>query len=435
MLHNLDRYDMKLLSGIVALLLGITGMIGCGSDGSDGSDGATADGGEPIKIGHFASLQGPTATFGQQTDNGIKLAVAELNEKGGILGRQIELITEDTRSQAQDAGLAAEKLIGKEEVVVLLGEVSSSLSLVAAPIADREQVPMVTPASTNPAVTVENDGTVRKYVFRVCFIDPFQGQVMAKFAAEHLGAKRVAILTDNAQDYSVGLSRNFEEAFTAAGGEIVLKTAYETGQVDFNSQLTDIRQADVDAIFIPGYYTEVSLIAAQARSLGIEAPLLGGDGWDSPELVKGEFAKALEGTYFSNHYSLDDTSAAVKEFSRRYREMFDGEDPGAMSALGYDAMMLVADAIERAGTTESNAVRDAIASTAGFVGVTGAITIDDQHNAEKSAVVLEIKDGKFTYFTTIDPNDDGRSSDPDEKDAASEAEEAVTEESEKEAEV
>lgn len=367
-----------------------------------------------IKIGHFASLQGDIATFGQQTDNGIKLAVEEINASGGVLGKQIKLITEDSRSTTQDAGSAAEKLISKDRVLVLLGEVASSLSLVAAPIAEREQVPMVTPASTNPEVTVAKNGTVRKFVFRVCFIDPFQGKVMAMFAYNNLGARKVAILSDNANDYSVGLSKNFRVAFESMGGEIVVETAYEAKQVDFKSQLTEIREANVDAIYVPGYYTEVSLIAEQARDLGVEQPLMGGDGWDSPELVKGKFAESLEGCFFSNHYSVEDTTAVVKAFTDKYTEVY-GELPGAMAALGYDAMYIVKDAIERAGVADPLKVRDALESTSGFSGITGLITINENHNAEKSAVVLQIKGGKFTYFATIDPNNSAGSAVPDEE--------------------
>jgi branched-chain amino acid transport system substrate-binding protein len=381
----------SIISSLLLLLLPVI-IAGCGSEETDDS---------VIKIGHFASLQGDIATFGQQTDKGIRLAVEEINASGGVLGKQIELITEDTRSTTQDAGLAAEKLIGKDRVAVLLGEVASSLSLIAAPIAEREQVPMVTPASTNPAVTVDENGVVRDYVFRVCFIDPFQGRVMATFAYENLGARRVAILSDNANDYSVGLANNFREAFIGMGGEVVLETAYEAKQVDFRSQLTGIRNADVDVVYVPGYYTEVGLIAEQARDLGITEPLLGGDGWDSPELVKGKFAEALEGTYFSNHYSVEDTSASVRAFTEKYEETY-GEQPGAMAALGYDAMYIVKDAIERAGTADPKAIRDALENTVNFEGITGTITINENHNADKSAVVLKIKGGKFTYFATID---------------------------------
>ncbi len=385
----------RLISSLLLTLLPIIA-IGCGSEEE------TSEESDVIKIGHFASLQGDIATFGQQTDKGMRLAVEEINANGGILGKKIELITEDSRSTTQDAGLAAQKLISKDEVAVLLGEVSSSLSLVAAPIAEREQVPMVTPASTNPAVTVDENGTVRDYVFRICFIDPFQGRVMARFAYDNLGARRVAILADNANDYSVGLANNFREAFTEMGGEVVFETAYEAKQVDFRSQLTSIRNANIDAVYVPGYYTEVSLIAEQARDLGITQPLLGGDGWDSPELTKGQkFADALEGTYFSNHYTVEDTTAHVREFTEKYQAKY-GEAPGAMSALGYDAMYIVKDAIERAGSADPKAIRDALEKTADFRGVTGMITINENHNADKAAAILKIVGGRFTLFTMMD---------------------------------
>ena len=388
---------------LLTLFLSIT-LISCGDNG--GGDGPDGEGGNgdvtEIRIGHFASLQGDHATFGQQTDKGLKLAAEEINKAGGVLGKQIKLITEDTRSVAQDAGMAAEKLIGSDDVHVLVGEVASSLSLVAAPIAEREGVPMVSPASTNPKVTVNDDGSVKKNIFRICFIDPFQGKVMAKFATEHLKAKKVAVLTDNASDYSVGLADNFKETFTAMGGEIVEEQAYEAKQVDFKSQLTAIKNAEPDAIFIPGYYNEVSLIAEQARALDITVPLLGGDGWDSPELTKGKFAQALEGSFFSNHYSVEDTAAKVQDFKNKYSAKY-GEDPGAMSALGYDALYIIADAITRAGKVDRAAISKALAETKGFVGVTGTTTINAEHNADKPAVVLQIKDGKFTYFSTVSP--------------------------------
>ncbi len=284
---------------------------------------------------------------------------------------------------------------------MLIGEVASSLSLVAAPIADREKVPMITPASTNPKVTVA-DGKVRDYVFRICFIDPFQGKVMAKFAKENLNAQRVAILTDNANDYSVGLAQNFKETFLAMGGEIVEQQAYEAGQVDFKSQLTAIRAKNPDAIYVPGYYTEVSLIAIQASELGITVPLMGGDGWDSPELTKGAAKQALEGTFFSNHYSVEDTTARVREFADKFQKKF-GQAPGAMSALGYDAMMIAAHVIEQAKTTDPAALVKGLAGLKDFPAVTGNITIDAEHNAEKSAVILQIKDGKFAYYATVKP--------------------------------
>lgn len=390
---------MRKLFQFLVLVLFAVSLVAC-SEGENSGSGE--DNAETIKIGHFASLTGPTATFGQQTQQGIEFAVEEINAAGGVLGKKIELIAEDTRSMTQDAGLAAEKLIGSDKVKVLLGEVSSSLSLAAAPIAEREHVPMITPASTNPEVTVDKQGKARKYVFRICFIDPFQGKVMAKFAKENLNAQRVAILKDNANDYSVGLAKNFRETFTGMGGEIIEEQAYEAGQVDFKSQLTAIKATNPDAIYVPGYYTEVSLIAVQARELGITVPLLGGDGWDSPELTKGSAGAALEGTFFSNHYSVEDTTAAVREFTERFKAKY-GDQPGAMSALGYDAMKIVAHVMEQAKSTDADAIVAGLNTLKDFPGITGNITIDEQHNAEKSAVVLQIKEGKFSYYTTVAP--------------------------------
>ncbi len=382
------------LSILFGLLFAIS-LVGCG--GSDEPAGES----DVIKIGHFASLTGKEATFGNQVDNGIRLAVDEINANGGVLGKQIELITEDNRSQVHETTLAVEKLIDKDHVIVLLGEVASSRSIAAAPIAQREKIPMVSPSSTNPQVTVDKrTGEVRDYVFRVCFIDPFQGEVMAKFAYENLGARRVAILKDNANDYSVGLAKNFIPKFTAMGGEIVEEQAYEGGQVDFKAQLTAIEAADADAIFLPGYYTEVSLVAIQAKEVGLDIPLLGGDGWDSPELTKGAAGEALEGMYFSNHYSVEDTSPRVKKFTDEYMAKYN-ELPGAMSALGYDAMKIVAKVIENVGKADPQLIRDGLEKLSGFNGVTGDISINEQHNADKPAVIIQIKDGKFTYHTTI----------------------------------
>lgn len=394
----------KLLQFLLVGLFSFS-LIACGDktggDGKEGNGGSASDNSETIKIGHFGSLTGNTATFGQETQRGLELAVEELNAKGGVLGKKIELITEDTRSQTQDAGLAAEKLIGQDKVAVLIGEVASSLSLVAAPIAEREKVPMISPASTNPKVTVDN-GKTREYVYRICFIDPFQGKVMAKFARENLKVTKVAILQDNANDYSVGLAKNFKETFTAMGGEIIEEQAYEAGQVDFKSQLTAIRAKNPEAIYVPGYYTEVGLIAIQARELGIKVPLMGGDGWDSPELTKGAAQGALEGTFFSNHYSVEDTTARVREFADKFQKKF-GQLPGAMSALGYDAMMITAHVIEQAKTTEAAALIKGLAGLKDFPGITGNITIDAEHNAQKSAVILQIKAGKFAYYATVNP--------------------------------
>ncbi len=355
-----------------------------------------------IKIGHFASLTGKEATFGSQVDNGVRLALEEINGGGGVLGKKIDVITEDTRSTSQEAISAVEKLIGRDKVIALLGEVASSRSIAAAPIAERDKVPMISPASTNEQVTLDKNGGTRQYVFRICFIDPFQGTVMAKFAHDNLKFTRVAILKDNANDYSVGLANNFRQTFAGLGGQVVTEQAYEGGQVDFAAQLTAIKATNPQAIFIPGYYTEVSLIATQARRLGITVPLLGGDGWDSPVLTQGEAKQALEGCFFSNHYSNQDTSKTVQDFVSRYKAKYK-ELPGAMSALGYDAMHIVAKTIKDGGKADAETIKNGLANLKNYQGVTGNISIDGKHNASKPAVIIQIKNGEYSYFTTVAP--------------------------------
>jgi branched-chain amino acid transport system substrate-binding protein len=280
-------------------------------------------------------------------------------------------------------------------VIALLGEVASSKSLEAAPIAQQNKVPMISPASTNPKVTEVGD-----YIFRICFIDPFQGTVMSKFALSK-GWKKVAILTDVKQDYSVGLSQFFKEHFSQNGGTIVSEQSYSSGDTDFSAQLTSLRGKAPEAILASGYYTEAGLIAKQARQLGLSAPLLGGDGWDSPSLVE-VAGPAMEGNFFSNHFSVEDQSPPIQDFIKKYRDKFK-EETDAMAALGYDSAMLLADAIKRAGTTDPEKLRDAIAATKDYQGITGKITIDSQRNASKPAVILAIKDGKFKYVETVNP--------------------------------
>ena len=349
---------------------------------------------DAIRVGHVASLTGDTATFGQSADRGMQLAIEEINAGGGVLGRPLALITEDDRSITEEARTAAQKLLQRDRVVALLGEVASSRSLAAAPEAQRARIPMISPASTNPKVTEVGD-----YVFRTCFIDPFQGAVMARFAAQELGARRVAILLDYKQDYSVGLADYFRRTFRELGGEIVADERYTSGDIEFRAQLTSVRAAKPDAIFVPGYYTEVGLIAKQARELGIDVPMLGGDGWDSQKTLEIGGA-AVEGYYFSTHYSADADSPKVQEFVKRYRESY-GAVPDAMAALGYDTAQILADALRRAGSPDGARLRDAIAGTHEFDGVTGHISIDADRNARKDAVVLKIENGRFRYYRTI----------------------------------
>ena len=350
---------------------------------------------QEIVIGEFASLTGGTASFGQSSHKGVEMAVDEVNAAGGVLGKKVRLVSEDNQSKAGESATVVRRMISRDQIVALIGEVASSRSLEAAPIAQQNKIPMISPASTNPKVTEVGD-----YVFRVCFIDPFQGAVLAKFMLQS-GWKNAAILTDVKQDYAVGLTEFFKDYFTKNGGTIVSEQSYSSGDKDFKAQLTSIRGANPQAILVSGYYNEAGLIASQARELDLNVPLLGGDGWDSPSLVDVAGA-SMEGNFFSNHFSAEDTSPAVQNFLVKFKAKYN-EDPDAMAALGYDATNLLFDAIKRAGSTESAGLRTAIASTKNFPGVTGSITLDEKRNASKPAVILVVKDGKFRYVETVTP--------------------------------
>jgi branched-chain amino acid transport system substrate-binding protein len=370
----------------------IAAMTGCTRRGSN-----CTDPGGVIKIGVYGDLSGQTSSFGQSTKNGAQMAADEINARGGINGRQIQLIHEDDQGEPGKAATVVAKLINQDGVRALIGEVASSNSIAAAPNAQDAKVPMITPSSTNPKVTEIGD-----YIFRVCFIDPFQGEVMAKFAANTLKAKRAAILFDSNSDYSKGLTRFFQESFIKLGGQIVSEQAYAQRDRDFSGQLTQIRSASPDVIYVPGYYQEVGVIAKQAKQLGINAPLLGGDGWDSPQLwdLGGE---ALNGNYISNHYSVDDPSPAIQKFVADFKAKYNGVAPDALAALAYDAVMVLADSIGRAGGTECSALRNAIAQTKEFKGVTGVISLNAERNAIKPAVVLELRNRQLVYKETIQP--------------------------------
>ncbi len=347
---------------------------------------------QDIPVGEYASLTGPEATFGINSDNGVQLAVEEINGAGGVLGRKIKVLVEDDQSKPGQPSSAVKKLIANDKVVAVIGEIASSRSLEAAPICQDAKIPMVSPGSTNPAVTEKGD-----YIFRVCFIDPFQGTVMAKFALDTLHAKKVAILSDVTSDYSKGLSQYFTEYYKAHGGQIVIERSYSGGgkDKDFRAQLTAIKSTQPDAIFVPGYYTEAGLIGKQARILGLKVPLLGGDGWDSPKLA--EIAgSSLDGCYFSTHFSPADQNPKVQDFVKKYTAKFKTA-PDGMAPLGYDAMMILADAIKKAGSTDGDKVRAALAGVKDYDAVTGKISIDEKRNATKSAVVLQVqgKDNKF----------------------------------------
>lgn len=403
---TLPRSARGALLGAAVLFLASCGGSGGGSSsggtssGGNGAGGAGGAGeaggsGETILVGHYASMTGAEATFGRSTDDGIKLAVKERNAAGGVNGKQIVLKTYDNRGLAQESVTAVTRLIQQDRVTAVLGEVASSRSLAGGPVAQRLGVPMVSPSSTNPDVTAIGD-----MIFRVCYVDPFQGWVNAKFAKETLNLTRGATLFNRAQAYSAGLKDNFVESYLSMGGQIVSQQAYGDGDNDFSAQLTAIRQANPEFIYVPGYYTEVVNIARQARRLGITVPLIGADGWDSEELKNA--GDALNGCYFSNHYSHEDQSPAVQEFIRKYRAEY-GAIPDGLAALGYDAANILFEAMERATSLGGKDLAAAIAQTTNFRGVTGTITLDENRNARKDAVMLEIVNGEKKYVTTISP--------------------------------
>jgi branched-chain amino acid transport system substrate-binding protein len=365
--------------------------------GCNKSPSGSADPGGKIKVGEFASLTGSEASFGRSSHNGTQLAIDELNLAGGVLGRQLELITEDDQSKDGESATAVKKLISRDKVVAILGEVASGRSLEAAPICQQFKIPQISPSSTNPKVTQMGD-----YIFRVCFEDKFQGGVvLAKFALNSLKAKRVAILTDVSAPYSAGLTTYFKEQYLAGGGQVVAEQKFTKDDKDFKAQLTAIKGQNPEAIFLPIYYGPATLIALQARELGFTGPLFGGDGWEAPELLQGA-GTSLEGCFFSTHFAPDQDSPEAKAFVKKYEAKF-GAKPDAMGALGYESAMVLADAIKRAGSTEGPKIRDALAATKDFPGVTGKMTMDPERNARKPAVIIEIKGNKFIYKETVNP--------------------------------
>ncbi len=380
----------------IALLAAAIFLPGCQPSGSQ-SGGGSSPGGD-IVVGEYASLTGKEATFGISSHEGTQLAIDELNASGGVLGRKFKLQTEDTQSKAGESATVVNKLIARDGAVAILGEVASSRSLEAAPICQQAGIPMISPSSTNPKVTETGD-----FIFRVCFIDPFQGTVMANFAKQTLKAKRVAVFTDVKSDYSKGLAKFFKEGFLKeAGHEIAVELDFNGGDKDFKAQLTAIKGANPDAVFAPCYYTDAALICIQARQLGLNVPFFGGDGWESDLLVKigGE---SVEGHYFSTHYSPDAGSSKGKTFVEAYKKAYNGKQPDAMAALGYDSAMILAEAIKRCGSTDPQKLKGALGATKDYDAVTGRITINAARDATKSAVILQVKGGQFKYIETINP--------------------------------
>ena len=353
--------------------------------------------GDPIRIGEYGAFSGKDADFGLAARKGVILAFEEANAAGGVLGRPVELLTEDNQSKLGESATIAKKFVSRDQVVAVLGGNTSSNSLEAAPVYQHAKIPMIAITSTNPRVTEMGD-----YIFRVCFIDPFQGAALAKFARTTLKLQRVAVLTSVNNAYSVGLSKVFRECFAAAGGTVVADQKHSEGDKDFRAQITAAKAAGAEAILHSGNYTEGALICKQARELGFTGALFGGDAWEGPDLVAIGGA-AVEGAYYSTHASAETPTPAMQNFVRRYRARWNGETPNATTTLGYEAGILLFDALRRAGTTESAKLRDAIAATKDFPGVTGSITIDAQRNASKPAMIIVVKNGQFKFVEAVMP--------------------------------
>ncbi|MFP2926948.1 ABC transporter substrate-binding protein [Pyxidicoccus sp. 3LG] len=364
--------------------------------GQPATPGDTPAASDTILLGQVGALTGGQATFGISTRNGIEMAIKEANAAGGVKGKKLAVRVYDNQSKPEEAAQAATRLITQDKVVLILGDVASSNSLAMAEKAQAAGVPMITPSSTNPTVTEKGEN-----IFRICFIDPFQGFVMAKFARENLKLNKVAVLQDNKSAYSIGLTDVFTRKFTEMGGKVTTVESYSQGDTDYRAQLTAIRKTQPDGIYVPGYYSEVGIVARQAREVGLKVPLMGGDGWDSEKLFE-LGGSAIEGSYFSNHYSPDNPDPRVQKFIAEYKAAYGGV-PDALAALGYDAAHVAIAALGRAKDLSHPAVREAIAQTKDFPGVAGTITLDEKRNAVKSAVVLKVADGKTQYVTTINP--------------------------------
>ena len=386
----------KLLSVLAAGAIFMGALTGCGG-GSKGAEGDT------IKVGGLLEMTGGSASFGISSKNGIDLALKKINEKGVLGGKKLSLVVADTKSEASEATNGMQKLISQDKVAAIIGPNLSSAVIASGAINNGAKVVDITPMGTNPDITVDPaTKKTKEYNFRTCFIDPFQGTVMAAFATNDLKVKRAAIYIDNTSDYAKGLAQFFKENFVKNGGEVVIEEAYLQKDTDFKSTLTKIKAADPDFIYIPGYYQEVGLIVKQAREMGITVPMAGGDGWDSAKLPEIAGKAALENTFFSSLYSPDDDSALNKEFVAEYKKAYN-TNPDVFAALAYDSAMLVAKAIEDAGSADTAKIAAAMAKISGFKGVSGEVTFNEQHNPVKSAVIIEHKDGVQTFKTKVNP--------------------------------
>ncbi|MFE4238745.1 ABC transporter substrate-binding protein [Peribacillus butanolivorans] len=389
----------KLAGAFLSLTLAAGVLAGC-SGGSGSSEKSSGDG-ETIKIGVNLELSGGVASYGQSIAEGLELATEEIN-KEGIDGKKIKLIKVDNKSEASEATSGAIKLTSQDQVTAIVGAATSTNTIAQVQIAQDNKVPVISPSGTSPEITYKDD-KLNDFIFRTSFIDPFQGTVAANFATSEVKAKSAAIYIDSASDYSKGLAAAFKEQFIANGGKIVREEAYIAKDTDFRSTLTRLKSAKPDFIFLPGYYEEAGLIVKQARETGLDVPFMGGDGWDSPKLIEIAGAKALNNTFITNHYSSGDPDKKIQNFVSAFKAKYKDKSPDAFNALGYDTGYYLADAIKRAGSTDSEKIKDALEKTKDLELVTGTFTLDEKHNPIKSATILEFKDGKQVFNTKINP--------------------------------
>ncbi|MGB4304428.1 MAG: ABC transporter substrate-binding protein [Syntrophomonadaceae bacterium] len=379
------------VSMLVLMLFMLSIVAGCSQGGDNG---AAQQEGDTIKVGINTEMSGPVASYGSNAANGALLAIEEINAAGGVLGKQLDPLSRDCKSIPDEAMSVSAALVG-EKIVAQIGPLTSGNVAGSTPVMMENQIPLLAPAATAVNVTVdEKTNKVRDFIFRVCYRDSDQGQRMANFALEDLNVKNAAIYGSTSDDYATGLAKYFKEEFTSKGGTIVAEEGFVNGDKDFRATLTKIKSADPEFIYVPGYYTEVAVLIKQAREMGITCPIGGGDGWDSPDMVSVAGAEALNNTYFTNHYSVEDPDPAIQSFVEAYKAKYN-KLPDSFAALGYDAARLLADAIERAGEADPVKVKEALEATKDFPGITGTMSIDENHNPVKNIVVIEYKDGNL----------------------------------------
>ena len=376
----------KLTSAALAAMVLAAVAAGCG--GGDKKKEAAND----IKVGSCFELTGNVANYGKATNMGVKMAIDEINAKGGINGKKITIVEADNKSEPSESGNAYTKLITQNKVVAIIGPATSGCVAAGTPICEGSKVPQIAPCATAPGITV-NKGKVRPYTFRACFIDPFQGKVMSEFATKSLNVKNVAILKDSSSDYAKGLAQVFRANLESKGGKVVGEEAYLSKDTDFKAALTKLKAANPEAIYVPGYYEEVSKIVKQARELGIKAPMLGCDGWESPKLVEIAGAEALQGCYYVSAFSADDKDPSVQNFIKAFKEKYKA-DPDIFCMQGYNAGLVLADALKRSNGATGEALAKAIESTKDLPVASGKMTFDANHDPVMAALIIGFENGK-----------------------------------------